>query len=251
MRIDGKNLLAEACWQTDGIKCNLIWYNEYRFYWVIQLDLFFASSFKMFKKEKKRKMCVDLFVLTWLQTAVEVEDNHEETAQTQGKNHPNDFGFPHPECSGRARFLPGFLRERGCFVAYFITDKSIALTRWPLLLVVPYILRHPVRGDEGRDSNKLAAPVRCESRSAEHFCVHRSGTESHTVSGVRAEATGLIVEDEWGSSRLAAVPPINPFFPEQNFFCVSKKWARVCTFLAIKFRSYLEGKASFQIIQPQ
>lgn len=59
-------------------------------------------------------------MLTWLQTAVEVEDDHDEAAQTQGENQPNDFGFPHPECSGAtrepSRLLPGFLRERSCFL---------------------------------------------------------------------------------------------------------------------------------------
>lgn len=31
-------------------------------------------------------------LLTWLQIAVEVEDDHDEASQTQGKNHPNDSG---------------------------------------------------------------------------------------------------------------------------------------------------------------
>lgn len=35
--------------------------------------------------------------LTWLQTAVKVEDDHEETAQTQGKNQPVHFWFSHAE----------------------------------------------------------------------------------------------------------------------------------------------------------
>lgn len=37
------------------------------------------------------------YELTWLQTAVKVEDDHEETAQTQGKNQPVHFWFSHAE----------------------------------------------------------------------------------------------------------------------------------------------------------
>lgn len=41
-------------------------------------------------------------VLTWLQTAVKVKDDHEETAQTQGKNQPLDVWFSHAESAGEA-----------------------------------------------------------------------------------------------------------------------------------------------------
>lgn len=39
-------------------------------------------------------------VLTWLQTAVKVKDDHKETPQTQGKNQPDHFWFSHAEGSG-------------------------------------------------------------------------------------------------------------------------------------------------------
>lgn len=39
-------------------------------------------------------------VLTWLQAAVEVNDDHDETAQTHGKHQPDDLLLPHPDSSG-------------------------------------------------------------------------------------------------------------------------------------------------------
>lgn len=39
-------------------------------------------------------------VLTWLQAAVEVNDDHDETAQTHGKHQPHDLLLPHPDSSG-------------------------------------------------------------------------------------------------------------------------------------------------------
>lgn len=38
--------------------------------------------------------------LTWLQAAVKVKDEHQETAQTQGKNQPHHLWFSHAESSG-------------------------------------------------------------------------------------------------------------------------------------------------------
>lgn len=75
------------------------------------------------------------FLLTWLQAAVEVEDDHNETSQAQGKNHPSDFRLPHPqslettEQPGRV-LGPGFMRSGRCSRraaagVYFITDRSI------------------------------------------------------------------------------------------------------------------------------
>lgn len=39
-------------------------------------------------------------MLTWLEAAVKVKDDHQETAQTQGKNQPDDFWFSHAESWG-------------------------------------------------------------------------------------------------------------------------------------------------------
>lgn len=53
--------------------------------------------------------------LTWLQTAVKVEDDHEEAAQTQGKNQPVHFWFSHAESWRRAggRGAPGDRTDSG------------------------------------------------------------------------------------------------------------------------------------------
>lgn len=72
-------------------------------------------------------------MLTWLQAAVEVEDTHKETAETQGKDHLNDFVFPHPEGrgwagGGRPGAGPtpvGFPATNYLDSVCFITDKSI------------------------------------------------------------------------------------------------------------------------------
>jgi len=52
-------------------------------------------------------------MLTWPQTAVKVVDDHNETSQTQGKNH--HFGCPHPEpletTEKPNRIPPGFMRQ--------------------------------------------------------------------------------------------------------------------------------------------
>lgn len=39
-------------------------------------------------------------MLTWLQAAVEVNDDHDETAQTHGKHQTDDLLLPHPDSSG-------------------------------------------------------------------------------------------------------------------------------------------------------
>lgn len=77
--------------------------------------------------------------LTWLQTAVKVEDDHEEAAQTQGKNQPVHFWFSHAESWRRGggvggepgdRTEPNRLRlETNCCSVYFITDNSLDPTR--------------------------------------------------------------------------------------------------------------------------
>lgn len=70
-------------------------------------------------------------VLTRLQTAVKVQDDHEETAQTQGKNQPLDVWFSHAESAGESggrgsRTDSGWKQTSSL---YFITDKSIDPTR--------------------------------------------------------------------------------------------------------------------------
>lgn len=68
-------------------------------------------------------------MLTWLEAAVKVKDDHQETAQTQGKNQPDDFWFSHAESWGGPG-EPNRLRlETNCCSFYFITDKSIDPTR--------------------------------------------------------------------------------------------------------------------------
>lgn len=59
-------------------------------------------------------MYLNEFLPTWPQIAVKVKDDHNEASQTQGKNHPNDFRFPHPESVERteqqSQVLPAFMR---------------------------------------------------------------------------------------------------------------------------------------------
>lgn len=75
-------------------------------------------------------------VLTCLQAAVKVKDDHQETAQTQGKNQPHDLCFSHAESWGWGGVgwggpgEPDRLRlETNCCSFYFITDKWIDPTR--------------------------------------------------------------------------------------------------------------------------
>lgn len=46
-------------------------------------------------------------MLTWLQAAVEVNDDHDETAQAHGKHQPDDLLLPHPDSSGIDRRAGG------------------------------------------------------------------------------------------------------------------------------------------------
>lgn len=90
----------------------------------LELKIFFLFSFSC-KGDRGD------WLLTWLQAAVEVEDDHDETSQAQGKDHANDFRLPHPQSLEAAekpgRVLgPGFMRSgRRSRRVYFITDRSI------------------------------------------------------------------------------------------------------------------------------
>lgn len=91
-------------------------------------------------------------VLTWLQAAVKVQDDHQEAAQAQGKNQPHHFCFSHAEnCGGEAGEPKPLRLETNCSSFYLITDKSMEPRRWPLSLRVRLcILGYAGCGEEAR-----------------------------------------------------------------------------------------------------
>lgn len=108
------------------------------------------------------------FILTWLQTAVKVEYDHDETSQGQGKNHPDHSGFPHPESlwkppRSRAQSCQGSGELHGLCRVYFTGRGSIDPARCSTF-AAPYLPGHPrmpgqeeaaVREDKGAPGGRL------------------------------------------------------------------------------------------------
>lgn len=197
--IDGKNLKTSTSWQRSEL-----WHLTFLILFGWRLALLFFTTTEGFLwllfnicnwgwwylpwgewcgSWIKEKWVLLIGLLTWLQPAVEVEDDHNETSQTQGKDHPSDFGFPHPESlemtNKPSTILPGSLRKTSSICpgggVYLITDMSIDPARWPpLLLISLHILGRPVRKTQRRwregakQTSQAAVQAALSGRSASH-----------------------------------------------------------------------------------
>lgn len=153
------------------------WYINNKIYWCIYPLVEGLGKQKIFFKS-----ILISSALTCLPAAVVEEDNHDEAAQTQGERHPDDIWCPHPECSERGRGdrgaepTPATLPATKaffccCWAIYFITDTSIDVARWPVLLPISrYILGSPavmgVRTDAGESRRSLLL-----SQLPKHLCL--------------------------------------------------------------------------------
>lgn len=146
------------------------------------------------------------FILTWLQTAVKVEYDHDETSQGQGKNHPDHSGFPHPESlwkppRSRAQSCQGSGELHGFCRVYFTGRGSIDPARCSTF-AASYLPGHPrmpgqeeaaVREDEGGPGRQtpLVCRVSLGYRRVSVCLCRDDGEGCITAAVVPTQAAGL------------------------------------------------------------